>query len=69
MIAKLKRAGLKVEEVWEDPREDVDDAIVRVTGHGIDETVYTHDEETMQRILDDVKAAKADADAGAEPSA
>lgn len=56
VTAKLKRAGLDVKDFWESPDES--EKIIKVTGHGVDETVYTHDEETIQRILDDVKAHK-----------
>lgn len=59
MIAKLKKAGFEVEVEWEDPREDVDDTIVRVSGHGIEETIYTHDEESVERLLEVARQAKA----------
>lgn len=50
-MKRLAKAGYEVEEHWTHPDPDVDETILHVVGHGVDTTVYAHDEETIGRLV------------------
>jgi len=63
MIKQLEDIGYSVKHHWstfvseEDAENGVepDETIVRVAGHGVDTTIYTHDEESIRDLLSHVE--------------